>query len=115
MIILIKRQILIPNLVEREVLLSIPKHQYHLSQWGECVYGAQSWKRRWLLRESMFIPIDRWTLALEMVGSKVFLMKPRHQFVYPNKEKAFMVPDQEKKGDYHAYLCLPHLIDRFWF
>ena len=27
-----ERQTLIPNLVEREVFLSKPKHQYHLSQ-----------------------------------------------------------------------------------
>ena len=35
---------LILKMVEREVLSMKPKHQYHLSQWEEYVYGAQSWK-----------------------------------------------------------------------
>ena len=87
-------------MVGSEVFLTKPKHQYHLSQWGECVCGAHSRKERRLLRESMFIPIDRRTLILKVVGSKVFLMKARHQFVYPSKENAFMVPNQEKKWDY---------------
>ena len=38
-----------------------PKHQYHLSQSGECVYGAQLWKE-WILCESMFVLIDKQTL-----------------------------------------------------
>ena len=52
-------------MVEREVFLKKPKHQYHLSQWGECIYGTQSWKKERLLHESMFIPIDRQTLILK--------------------------------------------------
>ena len=51
----------------------------HLSQWGKWAYGAQLWKEKRLLHESMFIKIDRWTLILEMVGREVFLMKPKHQ------------------------------------
>ena len=103
------------KLVEREVFLWKPKHHYHLSQWGECVYGAQSWKGRRLFHESMFTLIGRRTLILEMVGSKVFLMKPRHQFIYLGKKNAFMEPNQEKKDDYHVNLCLSHLIHKFWF
>ena len=62
-----------------------PKHLYNLSQYGECVYGAQSWNERGLLCESMFVQIDGrmlidgWTLILKMVKKKeVFLMKPKH-------------------------------------
>ena len=115
MFVQIDRWTLILKTAESEVLPMKPKHQYNLSQWGNCVYGAQLWKGIRLLRESMFILINKWTLILEIVGSKVSLMKPRHQFVYPSKENAFMVPNQEKKGDYYANLCLPHLIDKFWF
>ena len=43
----------------KEVFLMKPKHQYHLSQWGERVYDAQSWNEMRLLSESMFIPIKR--------------------------------------------------------
>ena len=64
MIFIIERRTLIPNFVEREVILSKLKHQYHLSQWRECVYGAQPWKGKRLLLESTFIPIDRQTLVL---------------------------------------------------
>ena len=32
-----------------------------------------------------------------MVGSEVFLMKAQHQFIYPNEENEFMVPNNEKK------------------
>ena len=29
----------------------------------------------------------------KMVGSEVFLMKPKHQFMYPNEENEFRVPN----------------------
>ena len=64
----------------REVFVIKPKHQYHQSQRGECVYDAQSWKERRLLCESMFIPIERWTSILKMVIRDVFLMNPKHQY-----------------------------------
>ena len=46
-----------------------------------------------------------------MVGSEVILMKPKDQFVYHNKENAFMVPNHKKKKDYHVNMCLPHLMN----
>ena len=52
------------KLVIGEVFIMKPKHQYHLSQRGECVYDAQSWKERRLLCESMFILIEIWTSIL---------------------------------------------------
>ena len=54
------------KMAEREVFLMKPKHKYHLSQCGECVYGAQSWNERRLLCESMFIPNERWTWILKI-------------------------------------------------
>ena len=46
----------------------------------------------------MFVPIDSWTFILrKMVEEKAFLMKPKHQFIYPNEENEFMVPNHEKK------------------
>ena len=50
---------------------------------------------------------------LEKVGSKVFLMKLGHQIIYPSKENAFMVPNQEKKGDFYMNLYVPYLIEKF--
>ena len=64
-------------MAERKVFLMKPKHQYHLSQWGECVYGAQSWNKSRLLCKSMFIPIKIQTSILKMRERDVFLMKPK--------------------------------------
>ena len=66
-------------MLKRDAFLTKLKPQYHLSQWGECIYGAQSWKERRLFCESVFVEIDQQTLTLKMVGSDVFLMKPKHQ------------------------------------
>ena len=79
-------------MAEREVFLMKPKHQYHLSQWGECVYGAQSWNEGRVLHESVFFPIEKWTLIQKMAEWEVFLMKPKHEYIYPNRENEFVVP-----------------------
>ena len=47
----IERWTLILKLIEREIFLMKPKHQYHLSQQSECVYGFQSWKQRTCLSQ----------------------------------------------------------------
>ena len=80
MFIPIERQTLILKMAEREVFLMEANHQYHLSQWGECVCFAQSWKERRLLCEPIFIPIESWTLILKKVERDVFLAKPNHQY-----------------------------------
>ena len=69
------------------------KASISLSQWGECVYGAHSWKEKRLLCESMFVQIDRWTLILKMVERDVFLWNQSFVIVYPNEENEFMVPN----------------------
>ena len=66
-------------MVEWKAFLTKPKHQCHSSQWGEWVCGAQSWKERRLLCESVFVPIGKQTLILKMVERKAFLMKPKQQ------------------------------------
>ena len=58
----IEKWTLILKMVEREVFLMKPRHQYHLSQWEEWICGAQSLEERRLLCEFMFILIDRQTL-----------------------------------------------------
>ena len=59
----------------------------------------------------MFILIDRRTLIEEKVGSEVFLMKPKHQFIYTNAKNMFMVPNPKNKRDYYVNLCLSYLTD----
>ena len=75
----IERQTWIPKMVEREVFLTKPKRQNHLSQQVESDYSAQSWIKRRLLRESTFIPIERQTSIRKMLEREVFLIKPKHQ------------------------------------
>ena len=67
-------------MVQREVFLMKPKHQYHLSNQGECVYDAQSRKERRLLCESMLNTIEKRTSILKLVIREAFLMKPKHQY-----------------------------------
>ena len=67
-------------MIIREVFLMKPKQQYHLSQWEEYIYGAESWKERRFLYESMFIPFERWTSILKVIIRDVFLRKPKHQY-----------------------------------
>ena len=62
----------------------------HLSQQGEWICGVQSLQESRLLCESVFMTVERWTSILQMVY-RVFLMKLKHQFIYPNEENEFMV------------------------
>ena len=64
----------------REAFLMKPKHQCHLSQCGEWVYGAQSWEEKRLLWEPIFVLIDKWTLTLNMMVREAFLVKSKHQY-----------------------------------
>ena len=106
MFIPIERRTWILKMVEKQVFPMKPKHRNHLSQRAECDYGAQSWKERRLLCESMFIPIERRTWILKTVENKFFLWNQSIQIVYHNKENAFMVPNHEKKGYYYMNPCL---------
>ena len=52
----------------------------HLSQKREWICGFQPLKEKWLLCESMFIPVERQTLIPKLVERKVFLIEWRHQY-----------------------------------
>ena len=77
-------------MVGSNVFVMKPKHQYHLCQWEECVYGAQSWKERRLSCESMIIPIDKWTLILKKGGKSSFSYEIKATIHLPNEEYYFM-------------------------
>ena len=46
-----------------------------------------------------------------MVGNENFLMKPKHNVIYPNEENVFVVPNHEKKRDNYINPFLSQLID----
>ena len=62
------------------------KLQYLLSQWEECVYVAQWWKKRC---EFMFVQTDGRTLILKMVEREVFLMKPKLPYLLSQWQECF--------------------------
>ena len=64
-------------MMERKAFLQKPKHQCHLSQWGEWVYCAKSWKERRLICESVFVPIDKQSLILINGGNKSLLKETK--------------------------------------
>ena len=66
-------------MVEREVVLMKPKHQFiYPNKVNELWHPIFKEKR--LLCESMFIPIKILTLILKLVEKEVFPMKPKHQY-----------------------------------
>ena len=50
-----------------------------------------------------------------MVGSELFPIKPKHQFIYPNEKNEFMVANHENKGDYCMNPYLSQAMDELWF
>ena len=46
------------------------------------------------------------------MGSEVLLMKPKHQFIFPNGENEFVVPNHYNKGDYYVNKCFLKLVER---
>ena len=69
----------------------------HLSKRGEWIYGAQLLKERSLLCESIFIPIEKWTLILKMVERNIFLMKLRLQYYLSQKGKCVYIAQAWKE------------------
>ena len=47
-----------------------------------------------------------------MVGSEVFLRKPKHQCHLSHWVKKAYAPNHEKNGDYYANPCLSQLTDK---
>ena len=67
------------KMVEGKAFLVYAKHQYHVPQWGERVYGGQSQKEWKLFWVSTFVSFHGWTLILrEMIKGKAILWKPKH-------------------------------------
>ena len=64
-------------MVGRKSFLTELKHQCHLFYWGEKVYGAHSWKDKRLLCESIFVPINKWTLTLKNGMIRSFSYEPK--------------------------------------
>ena len=72
MFISVERWALIQKLLKGEVFFSETKASICLSQKEECISGAQSWKEKRLLRESVFTTFDRRALILKNGGKWSF-------------------------------------------
>ena len=95
-------------MVEEQVFLMKPKHKNHLSQWEECVYGAQWRKERRLLCQSLFIPIEISTSNLKMVKREVFLTKPKHQNCLSQQvECVYSAQSSIERRSLHEFTFIP--------
>ena len=98
------------KLVVKKAFLIKQKHQRHLSQWGEFVYGAQSWKKKITTCIHVF-HIDRITLVLKKKG--------KNSFSYQTKASMSSIPIRRiclwcpimKKRDYYVHQCLSRLTE----
>ena len=60
----------------------------------------------------MFVRIGGLTLILKKIGErKAFVMRPKHQFIYPYEKNKFIVTNNGKKRDYYVNPCLSKLTD----
>ena len=100
-------------MVEWKASLTKPKRQCHSSKWGEWVCGAQSWKEKRLLYESVFVPTGKQILILKMVVRKAFLMKPKQQCHSSQVGEWVYGPNHESKGHYKVNPCLSQLTNEF--
>ena len=109
-------------MVEKEVFLLKPGDQYHLSYWGECVYGAQSIKKDiivwiyvypiwqmnfdskklwevkfflWNQSINSFIPMRRMNLWSPIIKRKMIIMWIH---VYPNWRTNFNCKNGKKRS-----------------
>ena len=84
--------------MEREAFLLKPKHQLHLSQWREWVYGAQLWKERRLLCEFMFVLNGKWTLTLKNNGKRSFSYETKASMSFiPIRRMSLWCPIMKRK------------------
>ena len=93
-------------MVKKDVFLMKPKPQYHLSQWGECIWVPNHEKKKEIILWIHAYPIQKQTLILKMVERNVFFWSQNLIIIYPNEENAFMAPNHKKKGDYIMNPCL---------
>ena len=87
--------------------------------WNQCINSFTPLRRMslWhLIMNKMEIIIwiyvcPNWHMKFDYKnsGKWSFFMKPKHQFIYPNEEDEFVVPNHEKKRDFFANPSLSQL------
>ena len=76
-----------------------PKHQCHLYQCGEWLYGTQSWKQWRLLCESIFVLINQRTLTLKNNWNKSFSYETKASMSFAQMRKmSLWCPIMKRKG-----------------
>ena len=85
-------------------------------EWGKLIHCGQSQKEKRLLRVSMYVSFDKWTLILKkMVERKAFLGNQRINIMYLDVDNMFIVANHKKNGHYYECPSLSHLTDELWF
>ena len=91
------------------------KASIHVSQLGECAYGANSQNDERLLWESIIVSFYGWILILKVWWNENhFVWNQSININYPNEKNKFMVPNHNKIEDYYENLCLSYLTDEPW-
>ena len=120
--------ILYPN---DENVFMFPNHENIEDYYVNCVYpncwmnidSKKGWEEKFFLQNQIinsFIPKWRMNLWHSIIKRKeiitwihvyrnwkmgqreVFLFKPKHRFIYPNRWNEFVVPNHKKKGEYYV-------------
>ena len=85
------------------------KNQCHLSKWGECVYGAQSWNERRSFCASMFVIVNGQTLIQKNGGQKSFSYKAKASMSSIPIRRMYLWCPITNKQDYYVHPCLSWL------
>ena len=92
-----ERTLILSKMVGRKAFLMKPMYHFHLSEWGEYVYAAQSRIKKRLLHVSMFVLINEWTLIFgKIIEKKLCLWNQSIIVIYPNDENLFIVLNHKK-------------------
>ena len=98
-----------------KAFLAKPKHQYHVSQWGEHDCSVESQKEWRLIWKSRFLSFDRWTLILwKMVERKASRAKQKLQYHVSQWGEHDCSVESQNNGEYYENPSLTHLMDELW-
>ena len=99
-------------MVEGKAFLANPKHQYHVSQFGEHDCSAHNKKQLGLSQVSKFVSFHGWTLIIgKIMERKASLANPKHQYCVSQYGEYDCSANNNKNGDYNEYPSLSHLTD----
>ena len=100
-------------MIERNVFLANPNHQYHVSQCKEHDYSANNKNNGDYYIQ--FCRISWMNINYkENGGKKAFLANPKHQYCVSQYGQHDCSALNKRNGDYYEYPSLPHFTDKHY-